>query len=164
MFAAAGDRTLRVGLIGVGEFGATMAAQARAIPRLNLTAFADRDPQRVLDVLAAPGISRDAIGHCDALAKAEAALAAGRIVISDDDAIVTDAPLDVIVEATGHPEGGAVNAERAILGGKHGVLVSKEARSVVGPSLAWLRADRCAPRCRGRAGGVMRRGVPMSPA
>ncbi len=138
MFAAAGDRKLRVGLIGVGEFGATLAAQARAIPRLHLAAFADRDPQRVLDVLAALGIARDAIVLCDTLAKAGAALAAGKIVISDDNAIVTDAPLDVVVEATGHPEGGAVNAERAILGGKHVVLVSKEADSVVGPYLARL--------------------------
>lgn len=147
-FAAGAGRSVRVGLVGVGEFGATLAAQARAIPQLALVAFADREPQRVLDVLGALGIGRDAIALCDNSAKAEAALAAGRIVVSEDNSVVVDSPLDVIVEATGHPEGGAINAERALRQRRHVVLVSKEVDSAVGPYLARLACDNgvvCSP-------------------
>ncbi|MBM3526381.1 MAG: flagellar biosynthesis protein FlgA, partial [Alphaproteobacteria bacterium] len=76
------------------------------------------------------------------------ALAAGRIVVSEDNSVVVDSPLDVIVEATGHPEGGAINAERALRQRRHVVLVSKEVDSAVGPYLARLARDNgvvCSP-------------------
>lgn len=40
------------------------------------------------------------------------------------------------MEATGHPETGALHAKRAIESGWHIVMVSKEVDSVIGPELA----------------------------
>lgn len=52
--------------------------------------------------------------------------------------LLTDVPLDVVVECTGNPEAGARHAELAIKHGKHVAMVNKEADSVVGPMLSRL--------------------------
>jgi predicted homoserine dehydrogenase-like protein len=137
LLSAGGDRRLRVGLIGVGEFGATLVAQARAIPRLELVALADRDRRRPHDVLAPLALTARARDCADARA-VDAAINEGSIAVAEDSAALLDAGLDVIVEATGQPEAGALNAVRAIRKRKHVVLVSKETDSAVGPFLADL--------------------------
>src|SRR5262249_28088088 len=55
-----------------------------------------------------------------------------------DPLLLMELPLDVIVEATGHPEGGARHAEAAIRHGRHVAMVNKEADVTVGPLLKRL--------------------------
>jgi predicted homoserine dehydrogenase-like protein len=57
-------------------------------------------------------------------------------VVVPDGGLLAELPLDVVVEATGDPEVGAANAVAAIDAGKHLVMVTKEADSVIGPLLA----------------------------
>jgi predicted homoserine dehydrogenase-like protein len=73
---------------------------------------------------------------CESARAARAAFDAGRRVVAADSDLVTDLPIDVLVEGTGHPETGALHAKRAITSGWHVVMVSKEVDSVVGPELA----------------------------
>ena len=68
-------------------------------------------------------------------------LEAGTLVVVPDAALLMKLPLDVIVEATGNPEAAASSGEAAIENGKHLVLASKEAESVIGPLLSRKARD-----------------------
>jgi predicted homoserine dehydrogenase-like protein len=132
----AGDaKPVRVGLVGAGEFGATFIAQARRIPGLIAAAVCDLDPARAEAAVRAAGLPDDAFRRCHSKAGAEAALAAGQLVIVEDSALLLDLPLDVVLEATGHPEAAAATAAGAIAAGRHVVMATKEAEIVVGPLL-----------------------------
>lgn len=136
LFAPGAGRVVRAGLIGVGEFGHSLIGQSLLMPRLEVRALADRDTGRATAVLEALGIGADETTVCDSPASASAALEVGRYVVVPDGTLLADLPIDVVVEATGSPEGGAANALAAIEAGKHVALVSKEVDSVVGPELA----------------------------
>lgn len=139
LFAGAGNRVVRAGLIGVGQFGASLIAQANAIPALSLPAVCDRDGERALAAARAAGL--DDIRLCDSAAGASRAMEAGALAVVEDWALLMDLPLDVIVEATGNPEAAAASGEAAIAAGKHLVMASKEAESVVGPLLSRKARD-----------------------
>jgi len=117
LFSRTGDTVVRVGLVGVGDFGASLLAQSRKIPNLNICAICDRDTERMEAAVAASGTD------------------AGELVLTRD--ITEDGipEFDVLVEATGQPEAAAAIAEWAIERRRHVVMASKEAAIVVGPIL-----------------------------
>ena len=108
---------IRVALVGVGDFGATLLDQARNIDRIDITVICDKEEQRM----------RDALRDCG--------MAFPPMMVTD----ITDEGIpefDVLVEATGQPEAAATIAEWAIGKGCHVVMASKEAGIVVGPILS----------------------------
>ena len=135
------DRRVRVGLIGVGEFGATLIAQARAIPNLAITAVCDSTAPRAVTALLTGGYDRSAIVVCETAAEARIAVDQDRIAIVTDGLMIADLPLDIVVEATGDAEAAARNASAAIEAGKHVAMVTKEAESVAGPILQARAAE-----------------------
>jgi predicted homoserine dehydrogenase-like protein len=135
LLAPFADRTVRVGLAGAGEFGASFLYRARVVRQLAVPAVADLDPARARAACLGAGVPSEGIALCDSRAASLAALEAGKVAIVPDAALLAELPLDVIVEATGGPEAGARCALLAIEAGKHVAMVSKEAHSVVGPIL-----------------------------
>jgi predicted homoserine dehydrogenase-like protein len=127
---------VRAGLIGVGEFGMTLLAQARRIPGFSVRVLCDLDAAKAKASFADAGLDPASLALCESAGAAEAALARGQSVLVTDRALVFDLPVDVVVEATGHPEVAAENALLAIEAGRHVAMVSKEADGVVGPILA----------------------------
>jgi predicted homoserine dehydrogenase-like protein len=130
------DRRFAVALVGAGEFGATFAAQVRRVPQLALRLVCDRDRQRARAALAGAGFGPDDLAAADSRADILTALESGRIAVLDDFTLLADLPLDIVVEATGHPETAAALAALALASGYHTALVTKEAEIVVGPLLA----------------------------
>lgn len=121
LLAQAGDRVVRAGLVGVGDFGASLLAQSRHIPNLEIALLCDRDQVRM---------------------EAAANAAGSDAVMVTDLAEAGDVALDVLVEATGNPAAAAANGELAINRGQHLVMVSKEAGILVGPILAHKARER----------------------
>ena len=108
---------IRVALVGVGDFGATLLDQARNIDRIDITVICDKDEQRMRDAVRDSG------------------LVSLPLMVTD----ITNVGIpdfDVLVEATGQPEAAAAIAEWAIGKGRHVVMASKEAGIVVGPILS----------------------------
>ncbi len=134
LFASHSGRVVRAGLIGVGQFGASLIAQAKAIPMLSIPVICDRDVQQALSACQAARLTNTKI--CENSADAKRAFDTGALVIVPDAALLMELPLDVIVEATGNPEAAVSSAEAAIDSGKHIVMASKEADSVIGPYLS----------------------------
>ncbi|WP_417721555.1 NAD(P)H-dependent oxidoreductase [Salipiger sp.] len=136
LLAKARQAHVRIAIIGLGDYGRSLAFQARRAPGLEVVAVCDRDPQRARAALIAAGLPADRAAICDGLPAATAALQRGDVVVTDDGDLVARLPLDVVVEATGHPEAAARHADLALREGRHVVMVSKEADSVVGPLFA----------------------------
>ncbi len=129
---------VRAGLIGCGAFGAGLLAQAASAPLLEVPAVADRCLDAARRAYGRAGVPDEAIVLCDSRRAALRALETGKRVIAVDPLLLMELPLEVIVEATGHPESGARHAEAAIRHGRHVAMVTKEADVTVGPLLKRL--------------------------
>ncbi len=122
-------------LIGAGEYGVSFVFQSRRVPGLNTVAIADRRMDAARTAFRHAGYADSDIVACTSAASALAAFEAGHRIIAEDACLLMDLPIDVVVEATGVPEAGALHAEAAISAGKHFVMVTKEADSVAGALL-----------------------------
>jgi len=118
---AQGGRPVRAALIGAGKFGSMFLAQVPTITGLDVAVIADLDPDRARAACRNVGWSDDLI-------------AATRFTASGREACEAD--VDVVIEATGAPEAGAVHALAAIEAGRHVVMVNVEADVLVGSILA----------------------------
>lgn len=140
-YFSAATRPVECCIVGTGAFGRSFIAQARHVPLMNARIAVDVTGEGAAAAFAATGIDPSTVAICATPEEASAAWAAGRHVASGDLAVVMALPIDVIVEATGHPEAGARHSLMAVEAGKHLVLVSKEVDSVVGPGLARIAAE-----------------------
>ena len=115
-------KPVRVGLIGAGKFGSMFLSQVPSTRGLEVAAIADLAPDR----------AREA---CRRVGWDEARIAATRFT---DDAMkmMESADVEVVVEATGHAPAGIAHARKAIMEGKHIVMVNVEADVLAGPLLA----------------------------
>jgi predicted homoserine dehydrogenase-like protein len=136
--ARAPQRLVRAGLIGCGSFGSGIPAQANSAPLLELPVIADSSLDAARAAYARAGVPDEAILLCDSRSAALRAIEAGKRVIAADPMLLMELPLDVIVEATGHPESSARHAEAAIRHGRHVAMVTKEGDVAVGPILKRL--------------------------
>ncbi len=141
-YFAAADRPVETCIVGAGSFGRSFIGQARRVPLMNARVAVDLDARTAAEAFAASGIPPHEIAACETAAEAKAAWGAGRHVAVGDLRLALELPLDVVVEATGHPESGARHAAMAVEADKHLVLVSKEVDSVVGPGLVRAARDR----------------------
>lgn len=118
---AEAGRPVRAALIGAGKFGTMFMAQVPHVAGLSLPVVADLDPDR------ARARAREA-GWPEAL------IAATRFTDSGAEAAAAD--VEVVIEATGHPEAGLTHALAAIGAGRHVVMVNVEADVLAGAVLA----------------------------
>lgn len=120
--AASKDAPVRAGLIGAGKFGSMFLSQIPTIAGLEVTTIADLSPDRAR-------ASCRAVGWDDARIDATCFVEDGSALTARDD-------VDVVIEATGHPQAGIAHARAALAHGKHIVMVNVEADVLAGPSLA----------------------------
>ncbi len=142
LYRDADPAPVRVGLVGVGEFGASLITQSLNHPRIDVPIVADMDTDRAVNVLLRCGVKGDAIEICRDGDAAQAAMASGKVAVVPDGHLVVGTDIEVLVEATGAPDAAAAVSEAAILAGKHVVLATKEAAATCGPWLAKLAADK----------------------
>jgi predicted homoserine dehydrogenase-like protein len=137
----AAGRPIRVGMIGAGATGRAIALQlGTPVPGIRLMAIANRSTEHAARAFREAGIT--AWRHADGSREAEAAIAAGTPVLTDDPSVLTSsAELDLIVEATGTVAPAARVTLDAFAHGKSVVLVNAELDSLIGPILK-AKADR----------------------
>lgn len=119
---------VRVALIGAGKFGSMFLAQVPTIAGLEVARIADLDPDR----------AREA---CRSVGWDEGRIASTRFSSDGLEACHADG-LEVVIEATGHPEAGIRHALAAIEAGRHIVMVNVEADVLAGPLLAEKARER----------------------
>jgi predicted homoserine dehydrogenase-like protein len=130
---AADGRPVRIGLIGAGQFGSMVLAQAQRIQGLHVVGVADLDVGKARASLNRVGWPAERYGA----ATLGDAVRTGTTCVLDDAAALTACDeIECIIEATGHPIAGIRHALAAIDGGKHIVMVNVEADVLCGPILA----------------------------
>ncbi|MBS9404921.1 flagellar biosynthesis protein FlgA [Halomonas sp. TRM85114] len=134
-YFSAGREPVDTCIVGTGDFGRSFLAQGRRVPLMRCRIAIDLDASRAAATMHAVGIDETQIRICADSSEAKAAWKEGAYIAADDLATVINLPFQVLVEATGHPEGGARYCRMAIEAGRHVALVSKEVDSVVGPGL-----------------------------
>lgn len=117
LFTSKKDKVVRVGLMGAGDFGASLLGRSRHIPNMEIVVLCDKDTERMSAAVSACGMARDSVFMT-------------RNIMDDD-----NPEFDVLVEATGHSEAAAEAAIWALDRKRHVVMASKEAAIVVGPML-----------------------------
>lgn len=134
-------RSISAGIVGAGEFGACFVSQSRRTPHFDTRAICDRDLARARQAALAGGASEGDLVVCRDVAEAEAAFARGQMALVDNARLLAALPIEVVIEATGDPEGAAITALAAIENRRHLVMVTKETEVVIGPILAHLAAQ-----------------------
>jgi predicted homoserine dehydrogenase-like protein len=130
---AAAERPIRIGQIGAGKFGTMFLAQVRLTHGMHLAGLADLMPARAKQRLAQVDWPPEQF----AAASLGDALKTGATFVTDDAlAVIENAGIDVIIEATGDPATGIELCLAAIRNGKHVVMVNVEADALAGPLLA----------------------------
>ena len=129
------NNPIRVGMVGAGATGRAIALQlGTPVPGIRLQAIANRSPKNGERAFREAGISEWA--RVDSACEAEAAIARGFPVLTDDPSVLTSCGLlDVIVEVTGTVGPGARVVLDAFKHGKHVVLANAELDSLLGPIL-----------------------------
>jgi len=127
---------IRVGLIGAGQMGRGMISQIAAMKGMQVVITADIRKENAVNAYLQAGYSETEIRVTNDLEKAERAIAANQVVVTEDLQLVLamDA-VDVVVDATGIPNLGAEIAWKAILNRKHIVMLNVETDVTVGPLL-----------------------------
>jgi predicted homoserine dehydrogenase-like protein len=139
---ATAERPVETCVVGSGGFGRSFLTQALRIPLINARVAVDRELDIAVSALRSIGLDDERIAACRTQQEADAAWADGRHIAAADVSVVLGLPLDLLIEATGHPEAGARHARLAIEAGLHVALASKEVDSVVGPELARLAQEK----------------------
>jgi predicted homoserine dehydrogenase-like protein len=130
---AAAGAPIRVGLIGCGKFATMFLAQLPTTPGVAVAAVVDRDPAHARANLARAGWPAERVAATDL----DAALRSGGVHVGEDvAAMLAEARIDVVVEATGDAVAGVEHAAAAIAAGKHVVMVNVEADVLAGAALA----------------------------
>lgn len=129
---AAADRPVRVGLVGAGRFGTSVAAQLGRMRGLRLAAVADVRRSNAEAALDAVGWDATDVQTTDSAAVVRERIHAGRAVTVEAADLLTGAPLDVVVEATGRPEVSARVIPGLLRAGIHIVNVTVESDVLLG--------------------------------
>lgn len=135
---ARSGRPIRVALVGAGRFGTTVVAQLGQMPALRLSVVCDlraENARGAWEAYRRGDLVTDGILRAETPTEVASAVEDGRPVWTSDVEAAVQAPVDVVVEATGLPEVAARTALGAIQAGHHVVMVTVEADVLIGPLL-----------------------------
>ena len=130
-------KNVRIGLIGAGQMGTDVVAEASMMPGVDVVIVADVDLERAKDAYKI-GQTKGEVVIASTVAEADAAIQEKKYVAVDDYHILTDVKnIDVVIEATGVPEIGARAALRTIRNNHDIAMMNVETDITVGPILRW---------------------------
>ena len=129
-----------VGLVGAGQMGTDLIVQIALMQGIRIGAVAVRTrPQNAHAAALSAGHRPDQLVEVSSASAIDRAIEAGRIAITTDlEALASAGRIEVIIDATGHPESGAIVALAAIRYGKHMVMLNVEADITIG---RYLKAE-----------------------
>ncbi|PRH88565.1 homoserine dehydrogenase [Labrys okinawensis] len=123
-----------IGLVGAGQMGTDLIVQIALMQGIRIGAVAVRSrPQNAISAALSAGHRPDELVEVANASAIDRAIETGRIAITTDlEALAAAGRIEVIIDATGHPESGAIVAEAAIRHGKHIVMLNVEADITIG--------------------------------
>ncbi len=130
-------KPVKIGLVGAGQMGTDVVATTKMMKGIEVVITADIDLERAIASYEVGQIEGEVL-VARAPAEADAAIAAGKLVATNDYRVVTDLKnIDVMLESTGVPEIGARAALRSARSGQDLAMMNVETDITVGPILNW---------------------------
>jgi predicted homoserine dehydrogenase-like protein len=112
-------RPIQVGFVSAGRMGTDAICQIGLMKGIRSAIIADINTERVVRAFELCGHRREDVVVTDSAGAAADAIRNGKPVATQDAEILSELPIDVVVEATGNPDIGARVAMRSILARKH---------------------------------------------
>lgn len=137
--AKANGRDFQIALVGAGQMGRGFASQCNKMPGLEVSCIVDLDKKRIEQVF--KDITKKTPVISDDLAELISALKNGSPVGLTNVELLSQLPVDVVVEATGVPNIGALVAEAALKSKKHVAVLNVECDVTIGPLLKKLAEE-----------------------
>jgi predicted homoserine dehydrogenase-like protein len=130
----ASGKPVVVGLVGAGQMGIDLIVQLRLMQGIRLGAVAVRSRLgAAFEAMAFAGYEAAHVAEVSRASEVDQAVESGRVALTVDLAALMGAGrIDVVIDATGHPESGAIVASAAIEAGKHIVMLNVEADVTIG--------------------------------
>lgn len=132
-------RDTRIALVGAGQMGRGFGNQLGHMSGISLSIVIDIDPARIHTVYSDLGISDVIIS--DDLKVLTDAILAGRHTGTSNSELVSQLPVDVVIEATGVPDIGARVTYSSLLAKKHVAVLNVEMDVTIGPLLHHLAQE-----------------------
>jgi len=132
---------IKVGVIGAGMFGGQTISQIGRVPGIIVSIISDIIPENAFHGYVRAGYTQNEIMDVTEVDMANHYIEKNVPVITTNNHILIESNVDVILEATGNPEIGAINASHAIKNRKHIVMATVETDAVVGPLLKKMADD-----------------------
>ena len=131
---------ITVGLVGAGQMGTDLIVQIALMQGIRVGAVAVRSrPQNAIAAALSAGHRLDELVEVANASAIDRVIETGRIAITTDlEALAAAGRIEVVIDATGHPESGAIVALAAIRHGKHIVMLNVEADITIG---RYLKAE-----------------------
>jgi predicted homoserine dehydrogenase-like protein len=128
---------VKIGLVGAGQMGTDVVATTKMMKGIEVVITADIDLERAIASYEIGQIEGDVVVTHTSV-EADAAVAAGKLVVANDYRVITDMKnIDVMLESTGVPEIGARAALRSARAGQDLAMMNVETDITVGPILNW---------------------------
>ena len=125
-----------IGLAGAGQMGTDIVVQVALMQGLRIGAVAEIATDAAISAIQLAGHDRDHIVEAASSTAIDSAIEAGNIAVTDDlTALASAGRIDVVIDATGNPNIGAVFALEAIRNGKHIVMLNVESDITIGRHL-----------------------------
>lgn len=135
-------KTIRVGIVGAGQMGKGLVSQIKCMHGMKTVILANRTLQKAVDAYKLANIPEENITIAKNSAEAQQAIIKGNYVACEDYLTVCECPyVDVVVDATGITDTGALIAQSAIENGKHIIMLNVETDVTIGHILKY-NADR----------------------
>lgn len=134
-----------VAVIGAGYVATGVVHSIAQSPGMRPAVIVNRSPDRAVAALTQMGIDADSIVISDSVDALSTAIRAGFPTVTSHSSVLTDLPIDVVVEATGALDYGTESILSLLDAGKHVVSFNAECDAL----LAWLFHERA------RANGVI---------
>lgn len=135
-------KLVRAGIIGAGAYGTAIVTQDPHTPMLRVVAVADISREAAQGAYSKAGIDAATVAYAATAAEAQALIAQGKRIYTDQPDIVANiADVDVVCESTGSAEASVTHALDAIRNGKHVAMITKDCDAAVGPMLKKIATE-----------------------
>lgn len=136
------QKQVKAALIGPGHYGTAIVTQSLFSKYLTINALADINIENAIRAYQAANIPEDKIRICETAEEAKDAMNRGEYIVTAKPEIIFQLDIDVVADATGNPEAGALHSLLAMESKMHMVMITKETDSVIGPILHKMFAEK----------------------
>lgn len=126
-------KPIRIGLVGCGEMGTDLLCRAALMDGIEVSHIVSRRVESILDAVKLIPNYNHRIIETSKKSKILTAMEQKKIVVSDDlNGLLENDSIDIVVDATGHPEAGATIGYNVLQHNKHLVMMNVEADVTIG--------------------------------